>query len=186
MIMEALMSLLGSSAVGSLIGGIFAWLNRKADVAAKSVDYEHERGRWAHEIALKAEDREYAKLEAQGRKDVAIEEGNAKIEAARMATIGAIASAEAISPADIKAAGWWGFLLIWASAFNKLIRPVLTVILAGAALYLNWLVIEMMTNGWSEFTTDTKFQIGMQAFSWVTAQASMAFAYWFVSRGTGK
>lgn len=183
---EGIMALLGSSAIGSLIGGIFAFINRRADIEAKRVDYAHEQARWGHDLTVKDKDLEYARIEAQGKMAVAVEEGNALVDAARAKAIADITVAERITPEEIKAAGKWGFLLVWANVFNKAIRPVLTVALAAAALWLNWLVIHMMTRNWAEFSTDTQFQIGMQAFSWVTAQASMAFAYWFVSRGTGK
>lgn len=184
--LEALMTLMGSSAVGSAIGGVFAFINRKADIEAKRVDYAHQEKKWTHDLAVKDKDLDYARLEAAGKKDVAILENDAVVESARMGAIAAIATAETITADDIKAAGKWGFLLVWAGVFNRLIRPWLTVILAIAALYLNWLVIHMMTKNWDTFSTDTQFQIGMQAFAWVTAQASMAFAYWFVSRGVGK
>lgn len=184
--LEALMTLMGSSAVGSAIGGVFAFFNRKADIEAKKLEYAHQEKKWDHDLQVKDKDLEYARLEAAGKKEVAILENDAVVEAARMGAIGAVATAETITGDDIRAAGKWGVLLVFAGVFNRLIRPVLTVVLAFAALYLNYLVIDMMTQGWDQFSTDTKFQIGMQAFAWVTAQASMAFAYWFVSRGVGK
>lgn len=184
--MEGIIALLGSSAIGSFIGGIFAFLNRKADLESKKADHIHEQAGWSHELSVKDKDIEYAKVEAQGRKEIAILEGESRIESARMTAIGVVATADSITAEDIKAAGKFGWVLVWAGAFNRLIRPVLTVCLAAAAIYLNWIVIHMMTRNWEQFSTDTQFQIGMQAFSWVTAQASMAFAYWFVSRGVGK
>lgn len=183
---SALLSLLGSSAVGSLIGGIFAFLNRKTDISVKQLELAHEKDRWAHELAVRESDLTIAREESKGRLDVAIVEGDSAVDAARMAAIAQVAAAERVTAEEIGAAGKWGWLLVWASALNKLIRPVLTVILAAAALYINWLVIERMTGGWAGLTQAQQFETGMQALAWITAQASMAFAYWFVSRGTGK
>ena len=180
----ALLSLLGSSAVGSLIGGVFAFLNRKTDVQVKQIELAHEKDRWAHDLAVRESDLKIAQAEAQGRKDVAIIEGDALVDASRMTAIAAIAQAEKVTSEEIKAAGWWGFLLVWASVFNKLIRPILTVALAAAALWINWIVIDKLTVGWPALSQAQQFETGMQAFAWITAQASMAFGYWFVSRGT--
>jgi len=144
----SLLSILGSSAIGSLIGGIFAFLNRKTDIEVKRMELSHETERWAHELAVRESDLLIAREEAQSRKDVAIIEGDATVDAARAMAIGQIAAAEKVTAEDIKAAGKWGFLLIFASVFNKMIRPLLTVILAFAALYLNWMVIVRLTDGW--------------------------------------
>ena len=182
----SVIALLGSSAVGSLLGGVFALLNRKTDMEAKRLELEHETKKWSHDLAIRQSDLAIAKEEAQSRKDVAIIEGDSLVDASRAIAIGQIASAEKITGEEIKAAGKWGFLLVWASVFNKLIRPLLTVLLAFAALYLNWLVIHRLTDGWQGMTALQQYEAGMQSFSWVTAQASTAFAYWFVSRGTGK
>lgn len=182
----SIIALLGSSAFGSIIGGIFAILNRKADVDVKNLELAHERARWDHDATMRDKDLAVAQAEAAGRKEVAVIEGEAAFETARMGAIGQVASAEHIGADEIKAAGKWGVLLVWASVFNKLIRPVLTVLLAAAALWLNWLLIHHMTDGWTDMTQGQRFEAGMQAFAWVTAQASTAFAYWFVSRGSGK
>ena len=182
----SLIALMGSSAVGSLLGGIFALLNRKTDMESKRLELEHETKKWSHDLAIRESDLQIAQAEAQGRKDVAIIEGDAMADSARAAAIGQIAAAEKITASEIKAAGKWGFLLVFASVFNKLIRPMLTVLLAFAALWLNWMVIHRLTDGWAGMTPTQQYEAGMQAFAWVTAQASTAFSYWFVSRGTGK
>lgn len=180
----AILSLLGSSAVGSLIGGIFAFLNRKTDIEVKRIELDHEKDKWAHDLAVRESDLAIAREEAKAKLDVAVVEGDATVDAARMAAIGQIAMAERVSADDIKAAGKSGWLLVVASTFNRMIRPVLTLALAAAALYINWLVINMMVTDWPALDKQQRYDAGMQAFAWVTAQASMAFGYWFVSRGT--
>lgn len=180
----ALLSLLGSSAVGSLIGGVFAFLNRKTDIEVKRIELAHEADKWAHDLKVRESDLAIAREEAKAKLDVAVAEANAAIDTARMSAIAQVAQAERVTAEDIAAAGRMGWLLVVVSAFNKLIRPILTVALAAAALYLNWLVIDRMVTTWPTLTPAQQYDIGMQAFAWVTAQASMAFGYWFVSRGT--
>jgi hypothetical protein len=59
-------------AFGSIIGGIFAFLNKKSDLDTKRLELEHERNKWAHDLQVKDKDLDYARIEAQGRKEVAI------------------------------------------------------------------------------------------------------------------
>lgn len=180
----SLLALLGSSAVGSLIGGVFAFLNRKTDIEVKRIELSHEVQRWGHELAVRESDLLIAREEAKAKLDVAIVEADGAIESARMTAIAQVQVADKVSAEEMKMAGKWKFLLVWATVFNKLIRPGLTVALAGAALYLNWLVIARLVETWPTMASPQQFEIGMQSFAWVTAQASMAFGYWFVSRGT--
>lgn len=182
----SIIALLGSSAIGSLIGGIFAFLNRKTDITVKQMELSHEKDKWDHELKVRESDLAIAKEEAKGKLDVAVAEGEAAFDMARMNAIATVQANEKITAEEIKAAGNLGWLFVLASVFNKLIRPVLTVILAFAAIYLNWLMIDKLVNNWPTMTQAQQFDAGMQAFAWVTAQASTAFAYWFVSRGTGK
>lgn len=182
----ALLSLLGSSAVGSIIGGLFAFLNKKSDLDAKRIDLEHEANRWAHELSLRDKDLEYAKVEAKAKQDVAVVEGEATIEAARFTAIAASQQADKITADEINAAGQYKWLLVLGSAMRAWIRPLATVILVGAAVYLNSLLLAKLTEGWDQLPLDKRYEAAMQAFAWVTGQASAVLSYWFVSRGTGK
>lgn len=182
----AILSILGSSAFGSLLGGVFAFLNKKTDLDAKRIDNQHDVSRWAHELATKDKDLEYAKVEAQGRKEVAIIEGDATAEVARFTAIGQSFESDKLDPETLKQAGKWKVLLVFGKAMQTWIRPALTVILTGAAIYLNWLLIGKLVEVWPTLSTEQQYDMGMQAFAWVTGQASAALGYWFVSRGTGK
>lgn len=179
---SAILSILGSSAVGSLIGGVFAFLNRKVDIEAKRLDHEHD-------LALRRADLDLAQAEAQGRLQVAVVEADGAIETARMTAIGQAQQADALSAAQIKAAGTvGGLLLVFTDVLRRLIRPAATVALVGAALALNWLLIERLASTWPTLTPAQQLDAAMQAFAWVTGQASMVLGYWFISRGnaTGK
>ena len=182
----ALLSILGSSAVGSILGGIFAFLNKKSDLDAKRMDLDHERARWTHDLAVKDKDLEYARVEAQGRKDVAVVEGDYAAEVARMTAIGLSHQADQITADEITAAGKWGWLLVFGAALKAWIRPLTTVVLTTAAIYINWLLIDKLAGNWEMLTRDQQFDASMQAFAWVTGQAAACLSYWFISRGAGK
>lgn len=182
----AILSLLGSSAVGSLIGGVFAILNKKADLETKKLDLEHEVAKWTHDALLKDKDLEYARAEAAGKRDVAIVETEGAFDVARMQAISAAQAADRIDAAEIIAAGKLGWMFVTASVVNKLIRPVATVILSTSAIYINFLVMDKLQVSWNTVTPDKQYEIAMQAFGWITGQASAVLGYWFVSRGSSK
>lgn len=174
---SAILSILGSSAVGSLIGGVFAFLNRKTDLESKRLDNEHA-------LAMRRFDLDIAQAEAQGRLEVAIVEADGAIESARMVAIGKANQADELSAWQIKAAGKvGGLLLVLTDVLRRLIRPVITIALVGAALVLNWLLIERLATTWPTLTPAQQLDAAMQAFAWITGQASMVLGYWFISRG---
>lgn len=180
---SGLLSLLGSSVVGSIVGGIFGIINKRSDIAAKAMDLEHERAKWAHALVLRDKDLEYAKVEALGRKDVAIIEAEGAAEIAQMQAIAEAHKADSITGAEIQAAGKSKWAVILALVVNKFVRPLLTVALCYCALKINMHVIDFFTAGWDSFTLTQKYEAGMQAFAWVTGQASAVITYWFMSRG---
>ena len=182
----ALLTLLGSSAFGSIIGGLMAFMNKKADVDVKRLELEHETRRWAHDLLVKDKDLEYAKMEAAGRKDVAIIEGDAAMETARFVAIGQSHTADVITAAEYDAAGKLRWMLVLGSAMRAWIRPLMTVVLAGAAIYLNFVLIGKLTDIWPILDRQQQYDMGVQAFAWVTGQAAACISYWFVSRGNSK
>lgn len=184
---EGLLSLLGSSAVGSLLGGVFAIFNRKHELAMKKADQEHERGGWAHQLQVKDKDIAYAREEAQGRKEVAIVEGEATIEAARMGALAQAHAADTLTAEELRAAGKWRGVLVLADGFRRFIRPAATVALTATALWLSLELIGMLkSSGWAAFTPEQKIDLGKMALNWVFCQAGAALGYWFVSRGNSR
>ncbi len=182
----AILSLLGSSAFGSIIGGVMAFLNKKTDIDSKRIDLEHEKSRWAHDLLIRDKDLEYAKVEAAGRKEVAIVEGDSATEAARFAAIAQSHAADTFSAEALRAAGKNRWMLVLGSAMRSWIRPVLTVVLATAAIYLNFALIGKLTEVWPTLDKAQQYELGMQAFAWVTGQAAACISYWFVSRGSSR
>lgn len=182
-----LLTFLGSSGFGSILGGVMGWLNRRVDLDAKRIDLEHEKDRWGHELELRRADLEQVKAEAAGRREVAVVEGDASVEAARMAALAASFQADRLDGAEIQQAGRLGWLLVLSDALRRLIRPVATVLLLGSTLYINWLIIGRWTNGdWASITPAERYTLMLQTLSWGSAQASSVLSYWFVSRGSSK
>lgn len=186
MIFTGILSLLGSSAVGSIIGGVSAYFNKKQEFQFKELELAQEVRKWAHDLLVKDKDLEYAKIELQGKKEIAIIEGDSAVDAARMAAIAVSHTQEKLEAEELKAAGKWKWLLVFANAATKFVRPMLTVALTGSAIYINLLLISFFTEGWKMMTDVQRYESGIQAFSWVTGQAAAIIAYWFVSRGNSK
>lgn len=182
---ELLSVLLGSSALGTLIGGVFAYYNKKAEIEAKKVEMTDRANQRAHELSLRQNDLEQIKAEAAGKREVAIVEGDATVEAARMTAIQAAHSADRISSEEYKEAGWWKWLLVWSTAFRTWIRPLATVALTTASLYLSYLLITRFLDvGWLKLDPKEQLSMSNMALNWVFAQASATLSYWFISRGS--
>ncbi len=183
----AILSILGSSTIGSLVGGLLGIWNKKNDLELKKLDNEQERARWGHELESKRADLEIVRAEAQGNKEVAIIEGEATISAAQMAAIGQVNQADRITADEIAAAGKWGFLLVLNRALTTFVRPSLTYIVGMTAVVANCIVIRyFLTLSFAELPPADQLDVGLQAFAWITGQASAMFTYWFVARGSSK
>lgn len=183
-ILSALLSLLGSSAVGSVIGGVFAFLNRKTDIEAKRMELEHDFKRWQHEAMLRDKDLALAQAEAQGRREVAVIEADGASEVSRLAAIARAHEADRVDAADVAAAGKLGWMLVLVTVFNKLIRPVATILIAGAACYLNWLLVDALVQQWPTLPNKDRLELAAQALAWIGGQGGAVLGYWFVSRGS--
>ena len=162
--------------MGSIIGGVFAFLNRKAEIEVKRIDH-------SHELQLRRADMELARQEAEGKLQVAVVEADGAIETARMVAIGQAQQADALDAAQIKAAGRvGGLLLVLTDVLRRLIRPAATV---------DWwrctcpelALIERLAESWPSLSPAQQLDAAMQAFAWITGQASMVLGYWFISRG---
>jgi hypothetical protein len=168
--------------LGSALGGLFAWLKGGQDLKGKQLDQDFELKKFSHELALRDKDIEVAKAEAQGRKDVAVIEGEAHSEAARFNAIADVEKADQVTADEIKAAGGFGWLLVIVDAMRKSVRPTLTYAMVGSALAINFKVLSYFLGDWEGLETHQQYEAGMQAFAWVTTQASGIITYWFMTR----
>ena len=175
MIISGILSILGSSAVGSLIGGFFAMASKKQDTVL-------ELKRMDVELAMRDKDIELARVESQGQMFVASE----ATEAARFVAIAATAEADKLDSETLKQAGWMRFLFVIAEAYRKLMRPGITTALLAGALWANWMVFSYLGASWETMESQQRLDLLLQAFGWVSGQASAAISYWMVSRGATK
>ena len=186
--MEVIMAVLGSGPIGALIGGVFGYFNRKTDLEAKRIDAQLERDRWGHETSMRQLDLEQTKAEADGQRAVKQLEADAAAEIARVGAIAQSQASDKVSAEVFREAGGWGkFVLVMVTALQALIRPVLTVLLVGTALWLNLeLLLMLRGDTWASLKPIEQRDLALEAFRWTMAQASMCVSYWMVSRGTGK
>jgi predicted DNA binding protein len=140
--------------------------------------------RLAHELESKRLDMQMIQEEAKGKAEVAVIEGNASVESARMAAIAEAQKADALGAETIKEAGWWKWALIIPEGLRRLVRPALTILLTTGSLMITNSIMMKLENGWTDFTPAQRYDLVIQAMSWVMAQASAAISYWFVSRGS--
>lgn len=185
--LTALLAFLGSSGFGSLLGGLMGWLNRRVDVDVKRLEMDHEKARWDHERAMRAADLEQVKAEAAGRREVAVVEGEASVESARMAALAAAYASDKLDAEEVKAAGWWSWTLVLSDAFRRVIRPAVTVALLTVTLYLDVLLVDRwQRTDWASLTPQQRYDLMATVFAWIGAQTSAAVSYWFVARGSSK
>lgn len=169
---SGILSILGSSFMGTLLGGVFALMNKREDTKLEIKKLENE-------LALRDKDIELAKVEANGQMFIASENA----EAARFGAIGVTAEADKLDPESLKQAGRLKFIFILAEAYRKIMRPAITTALLLGALWANWIVFTHIQATWVELNSKEQLDLVLQAFGWVTGQASACVAYWMVSRG---
>jgi hypothetical protein len=161
--------------MGTLLGGLFAFLNKRQDA-------QIEMAKLQHDLVIRDKDIELAREEAKGQMFIAAE----TTEAARFAAIGASAEADKLDAETVKQAGGWKFLFVLSDAYRRAMRPAITTALLGAALWANYVVFTRLGDAWPTLTPQQQLDIVLQAFGWVTGQASACVAYWMVSRGQAK
>jgi hypothetical protein len=161
--------------MGTLLGGLFAFLNKRQDA-------QIELAKLQHDLVIRDKDIELAREEAKGQMFIASE----ATEAARFAAIGSSNEADKLDAETVKQAGGWKFLFVLSDAYRRAMRPAITTALLGAALWANYVVFTRLGDAWPSLTPQQQLDIVLQAFGWVTGQASACVAYWMVSRGQAK
>lgn len=182
---EFFMTLLGSSGFGAIIGSATGLAKIFMEQRNKKMDQDHEKDRWKHELEAKAKDIEYAQAEAQGRKDVAIVEGQSMIESAAYGAMAKAYEQDKLSSEawDVaKSSKFARVVFVVIEAAQKLVRPVLTYALTGTALYMNFWLIKYVNQMWPMLLPDQRFDMVMKVFAWTLFQASTVIGYWFVNR----
>ena len=179
-----LLSILGSSAVGSIIGGVLAFLNRKNDLELRRLDNAHDLNRWVHEKELRQVDIEVAKAEAAGNFRVAQAEADGLFEAERMKAIADIENADNITADEIRAAGKLGWVFVFASAYRRSIRPLVTTVLVVTVLLIDFQLLSEVTSSPGAMTPELRRAMLNDVTSWLFGQTAVVLGYWFVARGS--
>lgn len=167
-----LISLLSSSALGVILGHLFGWLNRREDARIKLFELEHQAKRWAHELLLRDKDRELMQAEFAARAQIASIEVEGEI---------AHAEAEALAAAHAADKATYGGGLV--DVVRGFVRPVLTGLLVVGALYVNFILLRLLTETWPTLTQGEKLKLMLLALEWLFFQAGSAIGFWFGSRG---
>ena len=87
--MSAILSILGSGAFGSALGSLFQWLNRKAEIQAKSAEYKHAEAMidLQNKQAIALADKATQQTREQGEQTVAKLEADAFVESQKAPTV---------------------------------------------------------------------------------------------------
>ena len=184
-LLTSLLAILSSSGFGAVLGLASGLLKQVLDTRAKKLDLEHEERRWASQLNSKRVDLEIAQAEASGRREIAIVEGAARVEESAYNALSAAYASDKISDAAWEAAKnstVGRFLLLAIETLQRSVRPLLTYVLTGSAIYLNIWVVDYADKMWLQMTIDQRYQIVTQIISWVLFQASAVLSYWFVNR----
>jgi hypothetical protein len=166
-----LLSLFSSSGFGALIGWIGGLANRWVDFKTRQLDIELRKLDHQHELDMLNATTEQLKMEWESRAQVASIENEAKIEAAGYAAMGASYVADKATY-GMKSVDW----------VRGMIRPLLTVIVGGFALYVNYVILEQLVVVWKEVSTAEQIKIALMAVEWVFFQASVVIGWWFANR----
>lgn len=167
-IVAVVAKLLGSNAVGSMIGWLGGLMNRKVDLEAKRLDLEdREKGR-AHEQALRRIDLEVMAAEAASKERVASIETEGKVQTSAWDALAESYRQEAATPSG---------------SFSKAIRPLLTLMfgLAGLTQAAAVLWFAFAINR-TPLDTAQLNQLVLYSIEWVFFQGGLVVGWWFANR----
>ena len=188
-ILAAILGIFGSSGFGALLGGATGLFKQWMDTRNRQMELDHEKNLWAHNLKVKEADLALVHAENQGKKDIAIAEGSATVEAAAYTAMSASFASDKISDKawEVMAESRWGrAALVVVECMQRSVRPVLTYALTLMALYMNWQVISYLGNHWLLVDQVSKVTLASQVIGWTLFQASAVLSYWFVNRPTAQ
>lgn len=170
MLIAAAIKLLGSAGFGTLFGGIMGIFNRKADLAQKKVELEHETKRWDHDLQLREADARIMQMEVQGKLQIATVQAEATVEAAGYEAMKA--SYDYAKPA---AGGKM-------EALASFVRPAVTLgYYALTTLLTLWVAYTVLSDGFALDAT-RRAEMLFLVVDWTLAMAGMTIGWWFATR----
>lgn len=167
-IVVVIAKLLGSNAVGSMIGWVGGLMNRKVDLEAKRLDLADRDKDRAHEQAMRRIDLEVMAAEAASKERVASIEAEGKVQTSAWDALAESYRQEAATPAG---------------SFSKAIRPLLTLLfgLAGLAqaAAVFWFVFAINRTPLNPTQLN---QLALYSIEWVFFQGGLVVGWWFANR----
>lgn len=162
--LTTLLALLSSGGVGSLIGLVGGYFNRRLDLEARKTDHQHE-------LDKMDKDLRYMKAEYEQRTKVATIEGEAAVNVA-----GYKAMEESYSYANPTGNGW-------VDKLSKIIRPFLTLSFFFFTVYLFYQVNQKISI--SVVSQVTMEKLYFTIIEWILFQAGISIGWWFANRQSG-
>ena len=159
--MTALLSILTSGAFGSALGSLFQWLNRKTEIAAKKMEYDHDE-RMAdlqNQQALALADKAKEQVVAAGEQAVAKVEASAFVESQKAP----------LTPLSDMLKGW--------------MRASITAYLLVLGTYLAW-NIGRLVGGLESLDTAILLPIYTDIIAQVFFLVNLTVSWFFGARGT--
>ena len=159
--MTALLSILTSGAFGSALGSLFQWLNRKTEIAAKKMEYDHDE-RMAdlqNQQALALADKAKEQVVAAGEQAVAKVEASAFVESQKAP----------LTPLSDMLKGW--------------MRASITAYLLVLGTYLAW-NIGRLVGGLESLDTEILLPIYTDIIAQVFFLVNLTVSWFFGARGT--
>lgn len=160
----ALLTFFSSGAVGSLIGLVGGYFNRKLDLEAKKLDHEHD-------LKKLDKDLEYMKAEYEQRTAIATIESEGRTDVAAYGAMSA--SYDYAKPDDSS----------FASTFAQLIRPLITLAFFALTVYIFYTLNTKISI--SVLSGESMEKVYLTVIEWILFQAGITIGWWFANRQSG-
>lgn len=162
--LTTLLALLSSGGVGSLLGLIGGYFNRRLDLEAKKTDQQHD-------LAKMDKDLLYMKAEYEQKTKVAEIEGATAVDVA-----GYAAMKESYSYANPTGSGF-------ADSISKAVRPIITLSFFLLTCYIFFTLNQKIAI--SAMSIDSLEKVYMAVIEWILFQAGISIGWWFANRQSG-
>lgn len=170
-IIALIVKLLGSNAVGSALGWVGGWIQRRQDIELHRLDLADADKQRAHEIAQRRVDIEIMDREIAGKERIASIEAEGKVEAAALDAIAAGYATQFSGTG--KAVG-----------FSKVIRPLITLWFVVASSLLTGAVVWFAVRAGVQFTPEEWRAWLSYVLEWTMFQAGVVIGWWFAVRNS--
>jgi hypothetical protein len=162
--LTAILAILSSTGVGSIIGLLGGIANRWIDLKNKDRDY-------AFELQKMDKEREYLKDEIAGKVEVATIEGEAKIESS---AYDALQASYSFAQTDRRDG--------WVDKFSKAVRPFLTLAFFFLSMYVFYEIHTLLKNAGEALDVAEVMKLYKYAIEWIFFQAGVSIGWWFAMR----